>query len=100
VLSRWERFGFAARSVVFMMIELFLLYTARDSNSRDAKGLQRPVRLPTAAAGNLTRAGSLSLREETQGAVMNPNEHKPGQQHQRGQHGGKGGSRAPVALNL
>src|SRR6516162_474773 len=29
--------------------------------------------------------------EETQGAVMNPNEQKPGQQHQGGQQGGQGG---------
>src|SRR5262252_4933654 len=40
-------------------------------------------------AGNSTRAGLLLLGEETQGAVMNPNEQKPGQQG--GQQGGQGG---------
>jgi hypothetical protein len=33
------RFGFVARSVVFVMIGLFLLYAAADSNSREATGL-------------------------------------------------------------
>jgi hypothetical protein len=39
------RFGFAARSLVFAMIGLFLVYAAIDSNSREAKGFAGALRL-------------------------------------------------------
>jgi hypothetical protein len=39
------RFGFVARSVVFTMIGLFLVYAALDSNARAAKGLAGALRL-------------------------------------------------------
>ena len=49
------RFGFVARSVVFVMIGLFLLYAALDSNSRKATGL----------AGVL-----LLIQQQTYGSVL------------------------------
>jgi Domain of Unknown Function (DUF1206) len=39
------RFGFVARSVVFTMIGLFLVYAAFDSNAREAKGFAGALRL-------------------------------------------------------
>jgi membrane protease YdiL (CAAX protease family) len=39
------RFGFVARSLVFTMIGLFLLYAASDSNSREVKGFAGALRL-------------------------------------------------------
>jgi hypothetical protein len=39
------RFGFAARSLVFTMIGLFLLYAALDYDSREAKGFAGALRL-------------------------------------------------------
>jgi hypothetical protein len=53
------------------------------------------VRLQTNAGGNSTRADSLSPGEETQGAVMNPNEQKPGQQGGQGGQQGGGGQPKP-----
>jgi Domain of Unknown Function (DUF1206) len=49
------RFGFVARSIVFVMIGLFLLYAAVDSNSREATGL----------AGVL-----LLIQQQTYGSVL------------------------------
>ena len=39
VLAGLGRFGFVARSLVFTMIGVFLLYAALDANSREAKGV-------------------------------------------------------------
>jgi hypothetical protein len=39
------RFGFVARSVVFTMIGLFLVYAAFDTNAREAKGFAGALRL-------------------------------------------------------
>jgi Domain of Unknown Function (DUF1206) len=55
LITALGRFGFVARSVVFVMIGLFLLYAALDSNSREATGL----------AGVL-----LLIQQQTYGSVL------------------------------
>ena len=45
LIAALARFGFVVRSVVFMMIGVFLLYAALDANSREAKGLAGALRV-------------------------------------------------------
>jgi Domain of Unknown Function (DUF1206) len=45
LIGALARFGFVVRSAVFMMIGVFLLYAALDTNSREAKGLAGALRV-------------------------------------------------------
>src|SRR5262249_18572812 len=56
---------------------------------------RRPYACQPTSSGNSTRVGLLSLGEQTQGEVMNPNEQKPGQQGGQGGQQGGGGQPKP-----
>jgi hypothetical protein len=86
VVMALGRFGFAARSLVFTMIGLFLLYAALDSNSREAKGFagalqliqQQPygsVWLGITAAG-LLAFGIYEMAEGAFGRIAAPSLHQ------------------------
>jgi hypothetical protein len=79
------RFGFVARSLVFAMIGLFLLYAALDSNSREAKGFAGALRLIQhqphgslllgVTAAGLLAFGSYGVVEAAFGRFATPSPH-------------------------
>src|SRR5262249_55003788 len=80
------RFGFVARSLVFTMIGLFLVYAAFDSNSREAQGFAGALRLiakqPRGSvwrgvpAGGLLAFGFYEVAEGAFGRIPAPPPHK------------------------
>jgi hypothetical protein len=79
------RFGFVARSLVFAMIGLFLLYAALDSNSREAKGFAGALRLIQhqphgslllgVTAAGLLAFGIYGVAEAAFGRIATPSPH-------------------------
>jgi hypothetical protein len=85
LIAALGRFGFVARSLVFAMIGLFVLYAALDSNSREAKGFAGALRLiqqqphgslllGTTAAG-LLAFGIYGVAEAAFGRIAAPSPH-------------------------
>jgi hypothetical protein len=80
------RFGFVARSLVFTMIGLFLLYAALDSNSREVKGFAGALRLIqqqphgsvwlSVTAAGLLAFGIYAVAEAAFGRITAPSLHQ------------------------